>query len=94
MNTIINGETPTGRKFTIETKWNDETLEEVSRHFQWHQQGEIGPIGIPMYKLCWFGQLYFELTRYGQVCDATARNCFATYEGGQNTTKMPELSPI
>jgi hypothetical protein len=88
--TTIEGETPAGRKFVIETKWDSDTSQEVSRRFEWLPHGEVGIIGVPMHRLCWFGQLYFELTRYGFICDETAKNCFATHEGGQNIANMPK----
>ena len=90
--TTLDGSTPKGRTFTLETTWDTETGKETRRRLQWHAFGEVGPVGVPMYPQCWYGQLYFELTRNGTVCDETARNCFMTYEGGQNVSKMPSFA--
>lgn len=81
--TTIEGTTPQGRPFSIETTYTTITGMPAKRQFNWLPVGGAGNVGVPMYAHCWYGELYYYLTREGEVPDYLARNCFATFEGGQ-----------
>lgn len=81
--TTIDGITPGGRPFRITTKWRPGSCDVASRHFDWLPAFGVGNVGIPMYRNCWYGELYYYLTRSAEVPEYLLRNCFATYEGGQ-----------
>lgn len=83
IHSVIEGTTPQGRPFSIETSYDAGTGLPVVRRLNWLPVGDVGNIGVPMYRECWYGELYYYLTREGEVPDYLARNCFATFEGGQ-----------
>lgn len=75
--TITEGTTPTGARFEIIAGFNPHTSAITFRRLEWLQNGDVGPIGIPLRLHTPVGQLFFELTRKGNVSEQTRRAFFA-----------------
>ena len=76
MSVKTEGQTPSGRGFSINAHHFDGESQIVSRSIQWEAFGEVGSFGIPLKLIAPVGLMFYELTRNGSISPETHSLCF------------------